>query len=156
MQDPAGIFELIEVVGNGTYGQVYKVLGRIWDYMGIQTSPYYGQAPFADQLYAAVFTCSCVTIKLSFFACVQRTCRSSSNILYVTDPYTVHVVQCCSTLTLLAVLMSTQCLLMTVVDCICNYCLFMEIVEWATGRVLVTSLFSNQSLSSQANILRYI
>ncbi len=24
MQDPAGIFELIEVVGNGTYGQVYK------------------------------------------------------------------------------------------------------------------------------------
>ncbi|CAN7997069.1 unnamed protein product, partial [Ixodes pacificus] len=23
-QDPAGIFELIEVVGNGTYGQVYK------------------------------------------------------------------------------------------------------------------------------------
>ena len=25
-QDPAGIFELIEVVGNGTYGQVYKVI----------------------------------------------------------------------------------------------------------------------------------
>jgi hypothetical protein len=24
-QEPAGIFELIEVVGNGTYGQVYKV-----------------------------------------------------------------------------------------------------------------------------------
>ena len=24
-QDPAGIFELIEVVGNGTYGQVHKV-----------------------------------------------------------------------------------------------------------------------------------
>ena len=24
-QDPAGIFDLIEVVGNGTYGQVYKV-----------------------------------------------------------------------------------------------------------------------------------
>lgn len=24
-QDPAGIFELVEVVGNGTYGQVYKV-----------------------------------------------------------------------------------------------------------------------------------
>lgn len=23
-QEPAGIFELIEVVGNGTYGQVYK------------------------------------------------------------------------------------------------------------------------------------
>ncbi|KFO27819.1 Mitogen-activated protein kinase kinase kinase kinase 4 [Fukomys damarensis] len=23
--DPAGIFELVEVVGNGTYGQVYKV-----------------------------------------------------------------------------------------------------------------------------------
>ncbi|XP_037782571.1 mitogen-activated protein kinase kinase kinase kinase 4-like [Penaeus monodon] len=23
-QDPAGIFDLIEVVGNGTYGQVYK------------------------------------------------------------------------------------------------------------------------------------
>lgn len=23
-QDPAGIFELVEVVGNGTYGQVYK------------------------------------------------------------------------------------------------------------------------------------
>lgn len=27
-QDPAGIFELVEVVGNGTYGQVYKV--RWW------------------------------------------------------------------------------------------------------------------------------
>lgn len=25
MQDPAGIFDLIEVVGTGTYGQVYKV-----------------------------------------------------------------------------------------------------------------------------------
>lgn len=25
-QDPAGIFELVEVVGNGTYGQVYKVI----------------------------------------------------------------------------------------------------------------------------------
>lgn len=24
-QEPHGIFELIEVVGNGTYGQVYKV-----------------------------------------------------------------------------------------------------------------------------------
>jgi len=24
-QEPAGIFELIEVVGNGTYGQVFKV-----------------------------------------------------------------------------------------------------------------------------------
>lgn len=29
LQDPAGIFELVEVVGNGTYGQVYKVGGRI-------------------------------------------------------------------------------------------------------------------------------
>jgi len=25
LQDPAGIFELVQVVGNGTYGQVYKV-----------------------------------------------------------------------------------------------------------------------------------
>lgn len=25
LQDPSGIFELIEVVGNGTYGQVHKV-----------------------------------------------------------------------------------------------------------------------------------
>jgi len=25
LRDPAGIFELIEVVGNGTYGQVFKV-----------------------------------------------------------------------------------------------------------------------------------
>ncbi|KIH68528.1 hypothetical protein ANCDUO_01139 [Ancylostoma duodenale] len=25
LKDPAGIFELIEVVGNGTYGQVYKI-----------------------------------------------------------------------------------------------------------------------------------
>jgi hypothetical protein len=24
LKDPAGIFDLIEVVGNGTYGQVYK------------------------------------------------------------------------------------------------------------------------------------
>lgn len=29
LQDPAGIFELIEVVGNGTYGQVYKVSVRV-------------------------------------------------------------------------------------------------------------------------------
>ncbi|KAJ8409878.1 hypothetical protein AAFF_G00209190 [Aldrovandia affinis] len=27
LRDPAGIFELVEVVGNGTYGQVYKCLG---------------------------------------------------------------------------------------------------------------------------------
>ena len=26
-QDPAGYFDLVEVVGNGTYGQVYKVNG---------------------------------------------------------------------------------------------------------------------------------
>ncbi|KQK77522.1 hypothetical protein AAES_125001 [Amazona aestiva] len=26
LRDPAGIFELVEVVGNGTYGQVYKLL----------------------------------------------------------------------------------------------------------------------------------
>ncbi|GCB79784.1 hypothetical protein scyTo_0017956 [Scyliorhinus torazame] len=25
LRDPAGIFELVELVGNGTYGQVYKV-----------------------------------------------------------------------------------------------------------------------------------
>lgn len=25
LQDPVGIFELVELVGNGTYGQVYKV-----------------------------------------------------------------------------------------------------------------------------------
>ena len=25
IQDPAGIFDLVEVVGNGTYGQVHKV-----------------------------------------------------------------------------------------------------------------------------------
>ena len=24
LKDPAGIFDLIEVIGNGTYGQVYK------------------------------------------------------------------------------------------------------------------------------------
>ena len=28
-QDPAGIFDLIEVVGNGTYGQVYKVFAYV-------------------------------------------------------------------------------------------------------------------------------
>lgn len=28
-QDPAGIFELVELVGNGTYGQVYKVSSLI-------------------------------------------------------------------------------------------------------------------------------
>ena len=32
IQDPAGIFDLIEVVGNGTYGQVYKVCW-IWMYV---------------------------------------------------------------------------------------------------------------------------
>lgn len=31
-QEPAGIFELIEVVGNGTYGQVYKVRGTVYVY----------------------------------------------------------------------------------------------------------------------------
>uniref|UniRef100_A0A2I3RZ34 non-specific serine/threonine protein kinase n=1 Tax=Pan troglodytes TaxID=9598 RepID=A0A2I3RZ34_PANTR len=30
--DPAGIFELVEVVGNGTYGQVYKVRRMVWTY----------------------------------------------------------------------------------------------------------------------------
>ncbi|XP_075941218.1 mitogen-activated protein kinase kinase kinase kinase 4-like isoform X1 [Anarhichas minor] len=31
LRDPAGIFELVEVVGNGTYGQVYKRCGTfVW------------------------------------------------------------------------------------------------------------------------------
>uniref|UniRef100_A0AAY4BQI8 non-specific serine/threonine protein kinase n=1 Tax=Denticeps clupeoides TaxID=299321 RepID=A0AAY4BQI8_9TELE len=30
LRDPAGIFELVEVVGNGTYGQVYKVGPPCW------------------------------------------------------------------------------------------------------------------------------
>ena len=25
LKDPVGIFDLVEVIGNGTYGQVYKV-----------------------------------------------------------------------------------------------------------------------------------
>lgn len=29
LRDPAGIFELVELVGNGTYGQVYKVSFRL-------------------------------------------------------------------------------------------------------------------------------
>ena len=29
MQDPAGIFDLVEVVGNGTYGQVHKVTSEL-------------------------------------------------------------------------------------------------------------------------------
>lgn len=33
-QDPAGIFELVEVVGNGTYGQVYKVGWRLRTWPG--------------------------------------------------------------------------------------------------------------------------
>jgi len=37
-QDPSGIFELIEVVGNGTYGQVHKVIVCvcvIWGVVGV-------------------------------------------------------------------------------------------------------------------------
>ncbi|XP_027750622.1 mitogen-activated protein kinase kinase kinase kinase 4 [Empidonax traillii] len=30
LRDPAGIFELVEVVGNGTYGQVYKVCAEFF------------------------------------------------------------------------------------------------------------------------------
>ena len=29
IQDPAGIFDLVEVVGNGTYGQVHKVTSEL-------------------------------------------------------------------------------------------------------------------------------
>lgn len=40
-QDPAGIFELVELVGNGTYGQVYKVsalLGiHLWSVLTVKT-----------------------------------------------------------------------------------------------------------------------
>ena len=36
LKDPAGIFDLIEVVGNGTYGQVYKgrhtKTGKKWNH----------------------------------------------------------------------------------------------------------------------------
>ncbi|XP_064227436.1 mitogen-activated protein kinase kinase kinase kinase 4-like [Aotus nancymaae] len=39
LRDPAGIFELVEVVGNGTYGQVYKV--GVWrcDFDSLQPPP---------------------------------------------------------------------------------------------------------------------
>ncbi|CDQ92129.1 unnamed protein product [Oncorhynchus mykiss] len=33
LRDPAGIFELVEVVGNGTYGQVYKVCSNIYYFL---------------------------------------------------------------------------------------------------------------------------
>lgn len=33
LQDPAGIFELVELVGNGTYGQVYKVRTLNWAWL---------------------------------------------------------------------------------------------------------------------------
>lgn len=32
LRDPAGIFELVELVGNGTYGQVYKVSSIDFEY----------------------------------------------------------------------------------------------------------------------------
>ncbi|CDQ95148.1 unnamed protein product [Oncorhynchus mykiss] len=35
LRDPAGIFELVEVVGNGTYGQVYKVCSLCQTYFPI-------------------------------------------------------------------------------------------------------------------------
>ena len=38
LQDPAGIFELIEVVGNGTYGQVYKVKDELLLFLGLLVS----------------------------------------------------------------------------------------------------------------------
>ena len=36
-QDPAGIFELIEVIGNGTYGQVHKVHKSIHTHVHVYT-----------------------------------------------------------------------------------------------------------------------
>lgn len=39
-KDPAGIFELIEVVGNGTYGQVYKVCVALCIHQHITTHGY--------------------------------------------------------------------------------------------------------------------
>lgn len=39
VQDPAGIFELVEVVGNGTYGQVYKVSGSVQQNTNTSSNP---------------------------------------------------------------------------------------------------------------------
>lgn len=39
LQDPAGIFELVQVVGNGTYGQVYKVWASLYFMMVISIKP---------------------------------------------------------------------------------------------------------------------
>ena len=50
LQEPHGIFDLIEVVGNGTYGQVYKVGSAYWSGRLHDTSA----APASFQLTAAM------------------------------------------------------------------------------------------------------
>ncbi|KAF4799953.1 hypothetical protein TURU_049396 [Turdus rufiventris] len=49
LRDPAGIFELVEVVGNGTYGQVYKALSRM-AMVGVISLGLYGWMVFPTKI----------------------------------------------------------------------------------------------------------
>lgn len=71
-QDPAGIFDLIEVVGNGTYGQVYKVSYRNTDNLyGWNICFVNGRPEFRVQRFKSV-PCCCF---FSFPCLVRWFCR---------------------------------------------------------------------------------
>lgn len=56
-QDPAGIFELVELVGNGTYGQVYKV-NKCCTISKIQ----YDMVDWVDKACLAFLSAVCVSV----------------------------------------------------------------------------------------------
>lgn len=72
LQDPAGIFDLVEVVGNGTYGQVHKVIQTGFESLNSAYSNLFNNSSSFIISHA-----TCLSLLHKFFMLAELTRRSS-------------------------------------------------------------------------------